>query len=266
MPIETTAAWEELSGVYTELVRDYHARLGHDPSSPEVERTVRTNTELVPRRADNLLRVLGDAGGGGVEGRRVLEVGCGFGALAAYLAWSAGPERVVAVDVRPEFVEAAASAAARLGLEERLSVRPGDMRDLDALGEEPFDVVVANNSFIYLPSARDMTQALSQFRQALRPGGQLVFHHANPWRWRDPFSQDPLVHLLPAPLATAVCRFTGWRHNHGRVKLVSAPRLAWMLRRAGFSAPTVVGAGKARNQRGLGRYFGGFYFVVARRG
>ena len=264
MPTETSAGWEDLSGVYTELVRGYHARLGHDPSSPDVERTVRTNTELVPARAENLLRVLDGAGRSGVEGRRVLEVGCGFGALAAYLAWSGRPEHVVAVDIRPEFVEGAATAASRLGLDDRLSVRFGDMRDLGALDEEPFDVVVANNSFIYLPSAHEMRQALSQFRQALRPGGQIVFHHANPWRWREPFSQDPLVHLLPAPLATAVCRVTGWRHNHGRVKLVSAPRLAWMLRRAGFSSPTVIGVGKARNLRGVGRYFGGFYMVVAR--
>jgi SAM-dependent methyltransferase len=257
--------WSEVSSVYAELVREYHARLGHDPSSPEVESTVRTNTELVPRRAENLLGALAAVGRPGFEGRRVLEVGCGFGALAAYLASDCGAESVVAVDVRPEFVEAAASAARAIGVDDRLSAQHGDMRDLGALAEDPFDVVLANNSFIYLPTAADMTSALAQFRRVLRPGGDVVFHHANPWQWREPFSRDPLVHLLPRPVADRVSGLTGWQHNHGRVRLVSAPRLAWMLRRAGFSRPAVVGIGRARRRRGARRFFANFYVVVARR-
>src|SRR5215213_3720440 len=80
-------SWEDVSGVYAENVRAYHARAGRDVSAPSVDRTVRINTELVPKRGDNLLDLLEDLGDARLEGKRVLEVGCGFGALAAYLAW-----------------------------------------------------------------------------------------------------------------------------------------------------------------------------------
>jgi SAM-dependent methyltransferase len=259
-------SWEEVSSVYADSVREYHARSGRAPSSPDVERTVRVNTELVPRRGDNLLGLLEELGDIRLEGKRVLEVGCGFGALAAYLAWKARPERLVATDIRPEFLEAAAAAASGIGLDDRLVVKEGDMRDLAALGEDPFDVVIANNAFIYLPTHADMTRALRQFAEALAPGGRILLYHANRWRWTEPFSKDPLVHLLPAPLAKAVCRLTGWRHNHGRVRLVSAPRLMWMLHRAGFADLKVVGFGKERHRSGVRRFFGNFYGVVGRRG
>jgi hypothetical protein len=29
---------------------------------------------------------------------------------------------------------------------------------------------------------------------------------------------------------------TGWKHNHGRVRLVGPPQMTWMLRKAGFVA------------------------------
>jgi len=245
-------------------VREYHARLGRDPASPSIERTVRTNTALVRRRAETLLRVLEEVGGNGLVGKRVLEVGCGFGALAGYLAWAGRPERVVATDIRPDFVEAAASSARRIGVDDRLSVRVGDMRDLAALREDPFDLVIANNAFVYLPTASDMRQALAQFRQVLKPDGRILLYHANRWRLRDPFSQDPIVHLLPPPLAEAVCRLTGWRHNHGRVRLVSAPHLVRMLRRAAFADCKVIGFGRGANWTGVKRFFASFYIVAAR--
>ena len=163
---------------------------------------------------------------------RVLEVGCGFGALASYLASVERPSRLVAVDNRSEFVEIARQRQAVRSSQPRVPV--GDMRGLEAFAESSFDLVLANNSFIYLPDQQAMENALVAFRRVLAPGGSLILYHANRWQWREPFTRDPIVHLLPARLAARVSRRTGWRHNHGRVRLVSPRALRRMLRRSGF--------------------------------
>ena len=53
---------------------------------------------------------------------------------------------------------------------------------------------------------------------------------------------------------------TGWRHNHGRVRLLSAGQLERMLTRAGFTEPRfgthAAGTVDSRFRRRFGRYFG----------
>jgi SAM-dependent methyltransferase len=60
-----------------------------------------------------------------VEGRSVLELGCGRGELAAELA-SAGAARVTGVDLSPHNVEAARQMAAEDGLSDRMEFRVGN--------------------------------------------------------------------------------------------------------------------------------------------
>jgi SAM-dependent methyltransferase len=217
-------------------VAQYHAVRGRSADLPAVQGTIRTNSELVPKRAQQLAALWKelDDGADRWEGARVLEAGCGFGALAAYFALVMGPREVVGIDARLDFVTSANRCSEELGLTDRLRYVHADMRALSRVGEEPFDVVVANNSFIYLPSKRDMLRALEEFRSVLRPGGQIVFFHANRWQLREPFTRSPIVHLLPAPVAKGLAPVTGWKHNHGRVRLVSPPQMVRMLRKAGF--------------------------------
>jgi ubiquinone/menaquinone biosynthesis C-methylase UbiE len=258
--------WAQAGHTFGDAVREYHASRDRNTSHPSVVATVRTNTDLVPKRAENLLELLRQVGGGEVSGRRVLELGCGFGALAAYIAWSAAPVELVATDIRMDLVDTAQRAAAELGLQDRLKFVTADMRQLrPAVGEEPFDVLIANNSLIYLPRAADVTQALEEFHAVLRPGGRVLLYHANKWRIREPFTNDPIVHLLPQRVAEPTARALGWRHNHGRVRLLSPLELRRRLRRAGFDDVRIVGFGRDRQQEGARRYFGTFYGISARR-
>lgn len=205
---------------------------------PGVRGTIRTNSELVPKRAQQLAALWKELDNGvdRWEGARVLEAGCGFGALAAYFAIAMGPREVVGIDARLDFVTSANRCSEELGLSDRLRYVHSDMRALNRVGDEPFDVVVANNAFIYLPTRREMLDALKEFRRVLRPGGRVVFYHANLWQLREPFTRSPVVHLLPAPIAKGLAPITGWKHNHGRVRLVSPPQMARLLRKAGFEA------------------------------
>jgi ubiquinone/menaquinone biosynthesis C-methylase UbiE len=256
--------WLALSDVYANEVRQYHIQRGGDPESPAVNSTVRTNTELVPQRGEKLLELLATLGAvGSIEDRRVLEVGSGFGALASYLAWRGRPAQLLSLDVRADFVEMASSCAAEMKLDDRLAFTVGNMSDMSPISDASFDVVIANNAFIYLAKPGEMEAAAREFSRVLTPGGTVLFYHANKWRPREPFSKDPVVHLLPAPMARPVSRVTGWTHNHGRVRLISPPALARLMRRAGFVNVRSTTFGKQRDARWAWKHVGDYYALAA---
>ena len=88
----------------------------------------------------------------GVEGRRVLELGCGRGELAAELVL-AGAERVTGVDLSPENIAAAQRMAAEDGLTERLQFRVGNAAESDLL---PHDVVVHHRVICCYPDPKTL--------------------------------------------------------------------------------------------------------------
>jgi release factor glutamine methyltransferase len=78
----------------------------------------------------------------------VLDVGTGSGIQAVAAAAKPDVERVVAVDISPEAIEAAQRRAAEAGVSERVKFRVGDL--LTGLADELFDWIVFNPP--YLPS------------------------------------------------------------------------------------------------------------------
>jgi SAM-dependent methyltransferase len=93
--------------------------------------------------------------------RRVLEVGCGTGELAARVSEELGSE-VVALDLSPRMVELARAR--------RVDARVGDVQGLPFPDRE-FDVVIAAWMLYHVP---DLELALSEIGRVLRPGGRLV--------------------------------------------------------------------------------------------
>jgi SAM-dependent methyltransferase len=257
--------WREVAPAFVAAARSYYEANGLDPTSPEAACTLETNSALVPARVESMRRYLGELGGlDSLDGARVLDCGSGFGAFAAYLSLGRDTPTVTAVEVRPEFAALAQGVAAETGLD-AVSYEVGDMRSLDSLADDSFDVVVVNNAFIYLTSKRDMRRAVAELRRVTAPGGHVCLFHANVWQAREPFTRAPLVHLLPAALAEPLSRLTGWQHNHGRVRLVSAPALRRMLRQGGFEQVEIGAVRGARVARPPRAYAGRFYAAVARR-
>ncbi len=106
----------------------------------------------------------------GVElrGREVLEVGCGRGGGAAWLARHCAPQRMVGVDVSPA---AAAFAAREHAALPNLSFLPGDAEALP-FPDGSFDVVVnVESSHCY----GSMARFLGEVARVLRPGGFLCY-------------------------------------------------------------------------------------------
>lgn len=96
----------------------------------------------------------------GGPGRRVLDVGCRFGALTQ--AYAAGNE-VVGLDVDRR----ALAEAAKLGIETRWA----DVEEPLPFEDESFDVVVAGEILEHL---RDPRSVVAEIRRVLRPGGSFV--------------------------------------------------------------------------------------------
>jgi trans-aconitate 2-methyltransferase len=94
--------------------------------------------------------------------RRVVDLGCGSGALTALLAQRWPEATVEGIDSSPEMIAAATPAA-------RLTFRVGDVADWDAAGA---DVVVSNATLQWVPTHRELVR---RWAAALPAGGWLAF-------------------------------------------------------------------------------------------
>jgi SAM-dependent methyltransferase len=92
---------------------------------------------------------------------RVLEVGCGWGELAEWIARDTGAE-VIATDLSPRMVE--------LTRERGVDARLADVQALPFRDGE-FDVVVAAWMLYHVP---DLDRGLAEIARVLRPGGTFV--------------------------------------------------------------------------------------------
>ncbi len=109
-----------------------------------------------------------------LPGSTLLEIGCGSGADAAFLA--ARGFRVAALDISDEMVEAARERVRVGGLESRVDVRRGRLSevadDLERFAWFPFDGAYANFSLTYEDSLRDVARVVHRL---LRPGAPFLF-------------------------------------------------------------------------------------------
>jgi len=166
---------------------------------------------------------------------RVLEVAAGTGVVTRALA-SVLPERVsiVATDLNQPMLDQASA----LG-----TTRPVEWRQADAMRlpfqDGTFDAVVCQFGVMFFP---DKTQALSEARRVLRPGGVLVF---NVW---DRIEENEFADTVTAALASVFPedppRFLA-RTPHGYHE---RSRIEQDLVSSGFSAPPEIVTLAARSR------------------
>ena len=105
-------------------------------------------------------------------GDRVLDVGCGTGALVAMLAHKGA--RVTGIDVAPPMLSQAARRLREEDLADRVVLKELGAVDLDtAFRSEVFDAVVSTLVFSEL-SDDEIAYTLTECWRILRPGGQLL--------------------------------------------------------------------------------------------
>lgn len=97
-------------------------------------------------------------------GSRILEVGCGTGRTACYLAKQG--HKVTALDLRPDMLQKARYRADKEGVE--VTFAQGDIAALP-LDSNSFDIVMAESVTIF----GNIPLALAEYCRVLRPGGTL---------------------------------------------------------------------------------------------
>ncbi len=227
---------------------------GERLDTPAGVMTLDTNSVLAAGRGRLLLRLLAQEGVGSIAGRRVLDLGAGFGALSLYFAHLGA--NVVAVDPNEQRMRVAQTIADKRGLP--LSTVAASAQSLP-FKDASFDVVVANNSLCYLVGEQLHDEAMREIHRVLRPGGWVVMRNPNRLHPRDQFTSLPLLPLLPPALAQRATRALGRHRSH--VQLRSPGAAVRTLRRAGFAHARW----RPRPGGGFGERFAGYHHVLARR-
>ena len=112
---------------------------------------------------------------GSPAGLRILDVGCGDGALATALAGRGA--NMTGVDADSRMLAAGRARAGAMGL--AVAFVEGDVGALP-FPDASFDVVVAVTVLCFVP---DTQHAVREMARVLRPGGRLVIGELGRWNW-----------------------------------------------------------------------------------
>ena len=153
----------QLETYFDRTAAEAWSRLTSDAPVSRIRATVRAGR-------DRMRRTLLDWLPADIRGQRILDAGCGTGALAIDAARRGA--HVVAIDLSPTLVDLARDRAARETLPGSIDFRVGDMLD-PALGR--FDHIVAMDSLIHYRAA-DILRVLAA--QAARANHSILFTFA----------------------------------------------------------------------------------------
>ena len=122
---------------------------------------------LSPGGADEIARLLE---GIDLRGRRVLDIGCGLGAIDVLLVTHHGAAQVIGIDLDADLVSKAQARITAASLGEHVQVRVVLPGPLDC-ADQSIDVVFSKDSMVQIP---DKAALFAECERVLRPGGCLV--------------------------------------------------------------------------------------------
>ena len=178
-----------MSAISTDQIREYYARVLR--SSRDLKTDACCALETQPPRVQEALALIdteildrfygcGSPIPPAIEGRTVLDLGCGAGRDAYVCAKFVGEQgRVIGIDMTDEQIEVARRHQARQARafghrEPNTSFLQGYIEDLRTLGigDETVDVVISNCVINLSP---DKERVFSEIFRVLKPGGELLF-------------------------------------------------------------------------------------------
>jgi SAM-dependent methyltransferase len=213
-------------------------------------------------------------------GMRVLDVGCGTGIDAIFLAGRG--VQVVAIDIAPGMVAELRRKVRQAGVAGLVETQVMDVAAVDAWLPASFDGIIS--AFAGLNTVADLGNFGQQAARLLRPGGRLVAHLLSPWSvWdilpllrRGQFGAIagrmrqrqrtvviggvPVVHRLYSP-REAMGGLSG-----GDMRLVHGEAFGILTAPDGRDAPPFLAAGLDRLERRAGGWYplrnGGRFFLL----
>lgn len=102
-----------------------------------------------------------------LEGARVLDIGCGSGAVTLSLALDHGAADVTGIDVEAPVCEAARQRASAAGATDHITIRQVEPGPLD-FADQQFDVVFSKDAMIHIA---DKAALFAEVFRVLKPGG-----------------------------------------------------------------------------------------------
>jgi phosphoethanolamine N-methyltransferase len=122
---------------------------------------------LSPGGREEIARLLE---GSSLAGCKVLDIGCGLGAIDELLVREHGAGSVIGVDIDPELIERMQARMARAALGDRIEGRRVDGGPLP-FEAASFDVVFSKDSLVQIP---DKAATFAEILRVLRPGGRFI--------------------------------------------------------------------------------------------
>jgi SAM-dependent methyltransferase len=191
---------------------------------------------------------------GVAEGMRVLDAGCGIGGGARFLADTFGC-RVDAIDLTPEYVEAAARLNALCGLSDKIAARQGNVTDLP-YEDRSFDLVWCQNVTM---NVADKQRMFAEAYRVLVPGGRYTFTHVaqgpdgEPY-YPTPWARDASYSFLGTPEDTvALLKETGFAIPECRIERSMPQRPPQPARASDLGPGIAMGADMPTRQANMGR-------------
>lgn len=156
--------------------------------------------------------------------RRILEIGCGSGVIAATLRELGAPQlQVDAVDVIDSRTETA-------GYTFQL-VTGTDL----PFADRDFDIVISNHVIEHVGPPAAQLAHLREIHRILHPAGLAYLAVPNKWRWLEPHFRLPLLSWLPASIADRYVRMAR-KGSHYDCLPLSLRGALELFARAGFDA------------------------------
>lgn len=169
---------------------------------------------------------------GNLEGKRVLELGCGAGQAAIAMARQGA--KVISVEPDAHRIEQARINADRA--EVRLEIHHADLAEIAFIRADGIDVAV---SIYALANAEDLDRVFRQAHRVLRTECPLVFSVPHPaFAMVDPASSDPL--RLKRPYFDRTPRSWSNGDHHGTERPRTLTDLFTSLSRANFRVDTLL--------------------------
>jgi SAM-dependent methyltransferase len=105
---------------------------------------------------------------------KLLELGCGAGGCAVFLAQSFGAS-ITGIDINENGIRNAIALAHSSGLEARLQFVRIDASERLPFADESFDAILSNDAMCHIPRR---LQVLKEWRRVLKPAGRMLFTDA----------------------------------------------------------------------------------------